>query len=113
MPYAERVGFGRGVDPVPLLNALPQARITVASAFVDERGAEKMLRQREWCGAAWTPPRGSKELAGVDPTYAWTRRDLAGVGIEMALFVEYEELVAVLRPARLVVIEHASAGAAP
>jgi hypothetical protein len=111
MPYAERVGFGRGVDPVPLLNALPQARITVASAFVDETGAEKMLRQREWCGTAWNPPRGNKQFAGVDPTYAWTRRDPSGVGIEMALFVEYEELVAVLRPARLVVLEETHAAA--
>jgi hypothetical protein len=114
MPYAERIGFGRGVDPVPLLNALPHAHITVASAFVDEAGTEKMLRKREWCGAAWTPPRGKKELAGVDPTYAWTQRDAQGhVGIEMALFVEYEELVAVLRPARLVSLEHATLAPVP
>lgn len=109
MPYAERIGFGRGVDPVPLLNALPHAHITVASAFVDDVGAEKMLRRSEWCGAAWTPPKNKKELAGVDPTYAWTKRDPQGhVGVEMALFVEYEELVAVLRPARLVSLESAT-----
>ena len=115
MPYAERVGFGRGVDPAPLLNALPHAHITVASAFVDEAGVEKMLRRSEWAGVAWRVPGDRKDLTGVDPTFCWSRRDREGhVGIEMALFVEYEELVAVLRPARLVSLERATlAPAAP
>lgn len=115
MPYAERVGFGRGVDPAPLLNALPQAHVTVASAFVDDIGVEQMLRRPEWAGVAWRVPRDRKDLTGVDPTFCWSRRDREGhVGIEMALFVEYEELVAVLRPARLVSLERATlAPAAP
>lgn len=114
MPFAERIGFGRGVDPVPLLNALPHAKITVASTFVDERGVEQMLRKAEWAGIAWRVPKDRKDLTGVDPTYCWTRRDRDGhVGIEMALFVEYEELVAVLRPARLVSLERATLAPVP
>ncbi len=114
MPFAERIGFGRGVDPVPLLNALPHANITVASAFVDERGVEQMLKKPEWAGVAWRVPKDRKDLTGVDPTYCWTRRDREGhVGIEMALFVEYEELVAVMRPARLVSLERATLAPVP
>jgi len=114
MPYAERIGFGRGVDPVPLLNALPHAHITVSSSFVDERGVESMLRKREWAGTTWRVPGERKDLTGVDPTFCWSRRDRDGhVGIEVALFVEYEELVAVLRPARLVSLERATLAPVP
>lgn len=102
MPFADEVVFGPGADPVPLLNALDHARLTVASAFVDPAGAKSMLTQREWAGISWRVPKDRKDLAGVDPTYAWSRRLGGGrVAIEAALFVEYEELVVVLRPAML------------
>ena len=42
------------------------------------------------------------DMAGVDPTYAWSRRLSDGrIGIEAALFCEYEEHVVVLRPAAI------------
>jgi hypothetical protein len=38
----------------------------------------------------------------AEPTYVWSRqRDDGRVGIELALFSEYEELVALVRPAAL------------
>lgn len=114
MPFAEKIGFGRGVDPVPLLNALDHAQLTVASTFVDARGVSSMLTQEEWAGASWRVPKDRKELAGVDPTYAWTKRQKDGhVGIEAALFVEYEELVLVLRPALLLALDRSFVGMAP
>lgn len=113
MPFADKVGFGRGVDPVPLLNALDHARLTVASGFVDARGVGSMITQDEWAGVSWRVPKDRKDLSGVDPTYAWTKRQRDGhVGIEAALFVEYEELVVVLRPALLLALDRALDGMA-
>jgi hypothetical protein len=69
-----------------------------------------MLTSDEWAGISWRVPKDRKDLAGVDPTYAWSRRLSGGrVGIEAALFVEYEELVVVLRPAILRPTESAAA----
>lgn len=100
MPYADTIEVGRGVDPVAALNALPQCRNTVASALVDLAGFQSMARSDEHAGISWRPPPGRRDLAGVDPTYLWSRRLSDGrVGIEAALFCEYEEHILVLRPA--------------
>jgi hypothetical protein len=102
LPYAETVGYGRGADPLPALNALDHVQCTVASRFVDEAGLDAILGKREHAGASWRVPKKDKHLAHVDPTYAWSKHLPDGrVGIECALFGEYEELVAVLRPAAL------------
>lgn len=102
MPFASTVEVGRGKDPVEELNALPQCRITVASSLVDLAGFQKMVRANEVAGPSWRPPTSRKEMAGVDPTYTWSKRLSDGrIGIEAALFCEYEELVVVLRPAVL------------
>jgi hypothetical protein len=104
--FAETVGLGRGVDPIPLLNELPHVQCTVASRFVDTRGLETILRKPEHAGASWRVPKKDKHLAHVDPTYCWSkRRDDGRIAIECALFSEYEELVVVLRPALLAPLE--------
>jgi hypothetical protein len=102
MPYADTVEIGRGADPIAALNALPQCRNTVASAFVDVAGFQKMVRASEQAGPSWRAPADRKDMAGVDPTFAWTKRLADGrIGVEAALFCEYEELVVVLRPVAL------------
>lgn len=102
LPFGETVGVGRGVDPLPILNGLEQVQCTMASQFVDERGLERMLRQAEFAGVSWRVPPEDKTMAHVDPTYVWSKRQPDGrVGVECALFSEYEELVAVLRPVAL------------
>jgi len=102
MPYAETVGVGRNVDPVPVLNELDHVQCTIASSFVDEQGVEAMLKKPEHAGLSWRVPKDDKSLSGVDPTYAWSKRLPDGrTGIECALFTEYEELVLVMRPAVL------------
>ncbi len=102
LPYAAEVEVGGEDDPVETLNELEHARITVASALVDDEGLEAMLRRPEHVGASWRVPPGAKHLEGVDPTHAWSRRLSDGrVGVEAALFAEYEELVVLLRPAVL------------
>lgn len=102
MPYADTVELGRGADPIAALNALPQCRNTVASAFVDMTGLQKMVRAAEQAGPSWRAPSYRKDMAGVDPTFAWTRRLQDGrIGVEAALFCEYEEMVLVLRPVAL------------
>ena len=107
MPYAHTVRVGRGANPVAEINALDEAQVTVASEMLDDVGLEKILRgaaskSGEFAGASWQPPKNRKDLAGVDPTYAWSKRLGDGVGIEAVLFSEYEEMVMLLRTARLV-----------
>ena len=84
-------------------------RITVASEMIDEAGLEKMMRacsgKGEHAGVSWRAPKDRKDLTGVDPTYAWSKRLDNGIGIEAVLFSEYEEMVMLLRPAMLVAAE--------
>lgn len=102
LPYTETIGYGRGVDPTPFLNDMPHVRVTMASGLVDDDGLEAILAASERAGVSWSVPEKQKKIGHVDPTFAWSRRGVGGaVGIEMALFQEYEELVAVLRPALL------------
>lgn len=106
MPFANRTEVGRGKDPISALNDLEDAKVTVASELIDEAGLEKMLRacsdKGEHAGVSWRAPKDRKDLTGVDPTYAWSKRLDDGIGIEAVLFSEYEELVMLLRPAMLV-----------
>ena len=89
-------------EALDALNALEQAQVTVASELVDEAGLDAMLEHVQHIGPSWRVPAHRKDLAEVDPTHAWSRRLPDGrVGIEMVVFQEYEELVAVLRPAAL------------
>ena len=62
-----------------------------------------MLRaDADYLGVTWRPPSEKQGLADIEPTYAWSRRISESlVGIELVLFQEDEELVAVLRPALL------------
>jgi hypothetical protein len=102
MPYADTVEIGRGADPLATLNALPQCKNTVASSFVDMAGFQKIVRATEHAGPSWRAPTDRKDMAGVDPTFAWSRRLPDGrIGVEAALFCEYEEHVIVLRPVAL------------
>lgn len=112
MPYAHTAEIGAGADPIAELNELDEAQVTVASELIDEAGLERMLRacasKGEHAGASWRAPKDRKDLAGVDPTYAWSKRLDGGVGIEAVLFSEYEEMVMLLRPAMLVAADATS-----
>jgi hypothetical protein len=109
MPYADSIEVGRGQDPIETLNALPQARVTLQSELMDHGGLQRLVtgllvkpEATERAGISWKAPRDRKDLTGVDPTFAWSKKHGDGkVGIEAALFCEYEELVVVLRPAML------------
>jgi|GEM_PF-2539185 len=109
MPYADSIEVGRGQDPIETLNALPQAKVTLQSELMDHSGLQRLVTgllvkpdATEHAGISWKAPRDRKDLTGVDPTFAWSKKHSDGkVGIEAALFCEYEELVVVLRPALL------------
>ncbi|MCS6856244.1 MAG: hypothetical protein N2515_02525 [Deltaproteobacteria bacterium] len=102
MRYAKVVELDDVSMAVQTLNELPLFHNTVASAFVDEEGLADMLQSSEYLGTSWRPPPERPELAGVDPTFAWTKRLKDGsIGIEAALFCEYEEMALLLRPAIL------------
>ena len=102
MPFVEVIEVGGGVDPLLAVEALEELRCTVASELLDEEGFEQILRRPERAGASWKVPIADRaRLVGVEPTYAWSRHlPEGGAGIELALFQEYEELVALLRPLR-------------
>jgi hypothetical protein len=70
----------------------------MASVFFDDEGLERVLREPEHVGVSWRVPENRRDLIGVDPTYVWSRRLTDRVGVELALFLEYEELVVLLRP---------------
>ncbi len=102
-PFAASVAVGGGGDPLPAINGLPHLQVTMLSSLVDDESLEKMLRRREYAGTSWrVPPEVRDQLESVSPTYAWSKRQMDGsVGVEFALFVEDEELIALLRPVRL------------
>jgi hypothetical protein len=101
--HAARVSIDATRDPLRALNTLPHVQCTTLSALADDDGLEAMLRaQDDHVGVSWRPPSSAKGLADIEPTYAWSRRVSERlVGIELALFQEDDELVAVLRPALL------------
>ena len=103
LPYAETVQLTSLEGALELLNALDHVQITVCSALIDEDGLEEVLSKPDYIGPSWQAPETlAKHGAGVEPTYVWSRRQRDGrVGIELALFSEYEELVVLLRPALL------------
>lgn len=102
MGYAASVSLGDG-DVLYALNELEHVQCTVSSALVDDEGLDAMLRSSEHVGTSWRVPADAPaELRGSEPTYAWSRRLTDGrVGIELALFAEYDEIVALLRPAAI------------
>jgi len=104
LPYGATVVVGGGEDPVAAVNALPHVRVTVLGALVDDDSLERLLRAPERLGVSWRQSADAPDQS-VDPTYTWSRRAAPGrVGIELALFREYEEWVVLLRPVELVAV---------
>lgn len=104
LPYAETVRLVNLESALVAINALDHVQITVCSALVDEEGLAEVLSKADYVGPSWQAPDAlAKHGAAVEPTFVWSRRQRdGGVGIEFALFSEYEELVVLLRPALLV-----------
>jgi hypothetical protein len=108
LPYADVVPLVDAETTLEALNALDHVQLTVCASFLDAEGLGRVLGEAEHVGALWTPDHGGQGAAGVgdasvQPCLGWSRHLGDGrVGIELALFGEYEELVAVLRPAMLV-----------
>ncbi|MCG8554265.1 MAG: hypothetical protein MJD61_03105 [Proteobacteria bacterium] len=103
LPYMRSVLVSRADDPVRTLNTLDHTQCTMLSALVDEEGLDRVLRRSEYIGVSWKAPAcASEPLQHLDPTYVWSRRlNASSIGIELALFQEYDELIALLRPAKL------------
>jgi hypothetical protein len=100
--YAAELELRPGENLLRALNTLPHAQCTTLSALVDDDGLEAMLREPEYIGTSWRAPASVKALQEIEPTHVWTRRRGEGeVGIELALFQEDDELIALVRPARL------------
>lgn len=99
LPYAHELALDDG-EPLAAIESLDDLKCTVVSALLDEEGLDSVLRAEEFAGISWRVPEAlAEKLAGVDPTCVWSRRQRNGiVGIECALFQEYEELVFLIRP---------------
>ena len=101
-PYAQTLSLRAEPDLVQKVNQLEHLQCTMLSAFIDDEGIESVLRQPEYAGVSWRVPESMGHLCDLEPTYIWSRRrGDAGVGVELALFREYEELVALIRPLAL------------
>jgi hypothetical protein len=100
LPYAAVVTVGAGGDPLVQLAALEHLQCTMVSDLLDDEGLERVLRRPEYLGVSWRVP--ADQPAEADPTCVWSRHVAAGrAGVQLALFQEYEELVALLRPVLL------------
>ena len=96
LPYVETVSVTEATDLIETINELPHLRCTLLSKFVDDEGLDRVLRQPEFVGTGWRVP---PDAPPADPTLLWSRHLGEGrVGVELALFQEYEELVVLLRP---------------
>jgi len=95
MPYAQQVSVGGDSDPVQFANRMNHCQCTMLSAFLDDEGLDAMLRAESYVGMSW------RMGSGISPTYAYSRRLPDGaIGVEFALFVEEDDLIALMRPAR-------------
>jgi hypothetical protein len=103
LPYAETIPLLDADTALELLNELHHVQVTMGSALVDEEGLGAMLASATYIGPSWTPPdEAARRGVTAEPTHVWSRQLPDGrLGIELALFSEYEELVALLRPAAL------------
>lgn len=91
-------------DLLGTINRLDHVQCTMLSALFDDEGLDSVMREGEYLGTSWRLPASARRLqGGVDPTFVWSRQGADGsVSVELALFVEEEELIALLRPLRLV-----------
>jgi hypothetical protein len=100
LPYAAVVTVGTGGDPLLQIADLEHLQCTMVSDLMDDEGLERVLRRPEYLGISWRVP--PDRPAEADPTCIWSKHVARGrAGVELALFQEYEELVAVLRPVLL------------
>jgi hypothetical protein len=103
IPYAATIPIGPAVDPLAAMRKIPHLSCNVRGALCDDEGLDRMLRKQEYVGLSFLPTLGEHE--SVEPSFVWSKRlssEGDAVGVEFALFTEYEELVALLRPLLLV-----------
>jgi hypothetical protein len=100
IPYAAAIPVGNGVDPLAEMRKIPHLSCTVLGALCDDEGLDRILRRQEYVGLSFIP--SLYEGEGIEPSFVWSKRLADGVGVEFALFTEYEELVALIRPLLLV-----------
>jgi len=106
-PWQATVPAGPGEEPLFDLAVLPHLQCTVVSSLFDEAGLDRARASAEdadegsmgFIGTSWGEPAGG---ADAEASFAWVRRqDDGSLGVELALFVEYDEMVALIRPVRL------------
>jgi hypothetical protein len=102
--FAAEVDLRELDDALGSINRMGHLQCTMLSALLDDEGLEAVLREPDFVGTSWRLPQSARRLqGGVDPTFVWSRRCPDGsVAVELALFSEEEELIALLRPLRLV-----------
>lgn len=102
LPYAAKLDLD-GEDLERRINQLGHLQCTTLSACVSDDGLEQILREEEFVGVSWSlDPALEKRLGNVDPTYVWSRRQGDdAVNVELVVFTEDDEVVAVLRPLQI------------
>lgn len=102
MRYAARLPLKGDGDPITRINRLPHLQCTTLSALLDDDGLDAVLGKPLHIGHGWRVPANARALGQVEPTFVWSRHLTPGrVGIELALFAEEDELIALIRPLEL------------
>jgi hypothetical protein len=88
---------------VKSINASRHLQCTMASGLFNAEGLAAVLGSTAtYIGASWQHPQHSRSANVADATYVWSRTlEKGGRGIELAVFSEYDELIAFVRPMRL------------
>jgi len=102
MPYAASEPIAGDGDAVMRINRMPHLQCTTLSALIDDDGLDAILGTPVHIGRSWRVAPHLKSLGDVEPTHVWSRHLGPGrIGIELALFVEEEDLIALIRPLEL------------
>jgi hypothetical protein len=100
---ASTIYYGNGTQTLEQIRALKHLQCTLISSLFDDDGLEQALREEAYLGVSWRVPASLGSNIQVDPTYIFTRQfGESHVNIELALFVEDEELILFFRPLSLV-----------
>lgn len=101
LPYAASVALSSEPGWLRQLNQLSHVQCTMVSALMDGEGLQAVLDNPRYVGVSWRSPADTPSLASLSPTYVMSHRRGSRIGLELALFAEDDELVALVRPAEV------------
>ncbi len=101
-PFDALLHLSENHDAVRALNAVPFLKCASLAPLVDHDGLDALIESVERVGETWRAPVGGEDLyEDLDPTVCWTKRTPKGIEVLLAVFTEYDEISAYLRPVEI------------